>query len=148
MPSTFTNLLFHVIFSTKDRKQFIAPEWQDELYAYIGGIVRNLGGTQLAAGGIADHVHLLQKLRPATALSDALAKIKANSSKWINDEKFPDRRFAWQEGYAAFSVSESAVDDVRSYIANQEEHHRRMSFRDEMIAFFAKHGIEYDPRSL
>ena len=148
MPSTFTNLLTHVIFSTKDRKQFLAAEWRDELYAYIGGIVHNVGGELLAAGGAADHVHLLVQLKPTIALADAMAKVKANSSKWINDEKFPDRGFAWQEGYAAFSVSESAVDELRRYIANQEEHHRRLSFREEYIAFLEKHGVDFDPRYL
>lgn len=148
MPSTFTNLLYHVIFGTKQRQQFIADEWQDELYGYIGGIIRSEGGTLLEAGGVADHVHLLVKLKPTSTLSDPLAKIKANSSRWINDEKFADRLFAWQEGYAAFSVSESAVAEVRRYIACQAEHHRTMSFRDEMIAFYEKHGIEYDPRML
>lgn len=148
MPSTFTNLLYHVVFSTKDREQFLVSEWRDELYAYIGGVIRNFEGELLAAGGVADHVHLLVKFKPTIALSDAMAKVKANSSKWINDEKYPDRRFAWQEGYAAFSVSESAVDEVRRYIAHQEEHHRRMSFQEEFAAFLERHGVEYDPRYL
>jgi REP element-mobilizing transposase RayT len=148
MPSTFANLLYHVVFSTKNRARLIAPDWHDELHGYIGGIVRSEGGVLLAAGGTADHVHLLVKLKPATAIADAVAKVKANSSKWLNDERFPDRRFAWQEGYAAFSVSESAVEDVRRYIATQKEHHRRMTFHEELAAILTKHGIEFDPARL
>lgn len=148
MPSTFTNLLYHFVFSTKNRARLIAPEWQDELHGYIGGIVRNEGGVLLSAGGTADHVHLLVTLKPTAGVADAMAKVKANSSKWLNDVKFPDRRFAWQEGYAAFSVSESAVEDVRRYLANQEEHHQRMSFQEELAAILAKHQMEFDPRTI
>ncbi len=104
--STFTNLLFHIIYSTKYRKPFIRSQWQDDLYGYIGGIIREQKGTLLRIGGVEDHVHLLTKLSPTVAISDAMRTIKANSSKWINMRADVTRKFEWQSGYAAFSVSE------------------------------------------
>lgn len=144
--STFTNLVFHVIYSTKYRKPAIDPVWQDDLYGYIGGIIRDQKGTLLKIGGIADHVHLLVKLSPTMAISDALRLIKTNSSKWVNERPDVNRKFEWQSGYGAFSVSESQVPVVSSYISNQPAHHRCHSFEDEFIAILKKHNIEYDPR--
>lgn len=144
--STFTNLLFHIIYSTKYRKPFIRPDWQDDLYGYIGGIVREKKGTLLRIGGIEDHVHLLAKLSPAIAISDVLRTIKANSSKWINERSDVTRKFEWQSGYAAFSVSESQMPAVADYIANQAEHHREKTFEEEFLAILKKHNIEFDMR--
>jgi putative transposase len=148
MPSTYTNLLYHIIFSTKNREPLIVDAWKEELYRYIGGIVRSEGGVSIEIGGMPDHVHILAKLKPAISVSDILKLIKANSSKWINDEKVRRRGFAWQGGYAAFSVSESQVEVVRRYIRSQEEHHRKQSYQDELIALLQRHGVEYDPRYL
>jgi REP element-mobilizing transposase RayT len=114
MPNTYTNLLFHVVYSTKYRKPIIKPQWQDELYGYIGGINRNEEGFLLAAGGMSDHVHLLAKLPPTIAVSDMLRLIKTNSSRWTN-ERGDVRYFEWQAGYAAFSVTESQVDRVHRH---------------------------------
>lgn len=148
MPSTYTNLLYHVVFSTKQRLPLITGNLQEELYSYIGGIIRGEGGTQLEIGGTNDHVHILAKFKPAVSVSTMLAKVKANSSKWANEEKMRMRKFGWQEGYATFSVSESQVPAVRQYIQNQEEHHQTQTFQEELIALLDRHGIEYDQRYL
>ena len=145
MPNTYTNLLFHIVYSTKYRKPLITPNLQDDLYGYIGGIIREEKGILLTAGGMADHVHLLARLPPTTAVSDMLRLIKTNSSKWAS-ERDDVRYFEWQAGYAAFSVSESQTDRVRGYIQTQEEHHRRQSFKDEYLGLLRKHNIEFDER--
>lgn len=148
MPNTYTNLLYHVVFSTKHRELTIKQDFQQDLYAYIGGIVRGEGGMLLEIGGMPDHVHLLIKLKPSIALSQILQHIKGNSSKWLNEEKIEQQNFHWQEGFSAFTVSESQVEHVRHYIRNQEEHHRKLSFQDELRALLIKHGIEFDERYL
>lgn len=147
MPSTYSNLLYHIVFSTKDRAPLISDEIKEELYRYMAGIAREEGGTLLEIGGIEDHVHLLAKFKPSIAVSDMLRLIKTNSSKWMHEEK-GHPRFGWQEGYAAFSVSESQVVAVRRYIRNQAVHHRRQSFQEEFVAMLERHGVEYDPRYL
>jgi putative transposase len=148
MPSTYTNLLYHIVFSTKDRIPLITDNLQEEVYKYIGGIIRNEGGIQLEVGGTSDHIHILAKLKPAVSVSEMLNRIKSNSSKWANEEKMQLRKFGWQEGYAAFSVSESQVPTVKQYIRGQKEHHRKQSFQEEFVALLERHGIEYDPRYL
>jgi putative transposase len=148
MPSTHTNLLYHIVFSTKCRIPFITTKLQDELYRYIGGIIRAEGGISLEIGGTIDHIHLLVKLKPAVSVSDMLARIKANSSKWANENKMELRKFGWQEGYGAFSVSESQVGAVAKYIRGQEEHHRKQTFQEEYLALLRRHKIEYDERYL
>ncbi len=146
MSQSYTNLIYHIIFSTKDRQPLITEARQARLYEYIGGTIRGLGGISLAINGVEDHVHLLAKLRPDKALSDVLRDLKANASGWMH-EVFPDARdFAWQRGYGAFTVSASQVETVRNYIARQREHHQKQSFRDEFIAFLQANGVEYDER--
>jgi len=145
MAHTFTNLHSHLIFSTKDRLPSITPELKPRLHAYMGGIIRSLHGIPLAIDGPADHVHLLIKTPATASIADVLRVLKTNSSKWVH-ETFPHSEFAWQTGYGAFSVSYSAVDSVRKYIASQEEHHKQVSFQEEFIAFLKRHGIEYDER--
>jgi REP-associated tyrosine transposase len=146
MAGTFTNLLYHVVFSTKDRVPMIHKDVQERLYEYMGGIIRGEGGVLLEIGGVADHVHLLTKLKADTAIAVLLRLLKSNSSGWVNDNRLVPGRFAWQTGYAAFSVSESQVEAVRRYIRNQEAHHAKVSFKDELIALLKKHRIEYDER--
>lgn len=148
MPSTYTNLLYHIVFSTKERIPLITKDHQEELYKYIGGIIRAEGGVQLGIGGTSDHIHILARIKPAISVSDMLGKIKSNSSKWANDHKMKMRKFGWQEGYAAFTVSESQVPSVREYIRNQEQHHRRQTYQEEFLALLERHGIEYDSRYL
>ena len=146
MAHTFTNLLVHVVFSTKDRVPTLDSELKKRLFPYIGGIIRELGGTALLINGPTDHIHILALLPAKVAVSDVLAKAKANSSGWVHRE-FPEKRtFAWQRGYSAFSVSHSQKKSVLDYIANQEEHHRKVSFKEELILFLKKNGIEYDER--
>jgi len=146
MPDSYTNLLYHVVFSTKDRRPLITPEYEPRLYNYIGGIVRSAGGISLALNGAEDHIHLLTKLRPDRALSDVLRDLKANATGWMHDV-FPSlKNFSWQRGYGAFTVSESNVDEVRNYIARQKQHHRKTSFREEFIQFLQVNGIEYNDR--
>jgi putative transposase len=148
MAGTYTNLLYHVVFSTKGRFPLVTCELQPELYAYVGGIVRGEGGVLIEIGGMADHVHLLAKFKPTGAVAEMLRLVKGNSSKWVNEEKFKARKFGWQDGYGAFSVSESQVDAVREYIRTQEAHHRGLSFQDEFRALLDRHGIECDERYL
>jgi putative transposase len=142
MPHTFTNLLAHIVFSTKDRMPLIDADVRPRLHAYMGGILRELKTTPLIINGVADHVHLLIGLPPTASVSENLRILKANSSKWLHETY--RKPFAWQSGYGAFSVSQSNVDSVRKYIAGQEEHHRRMSFKDEFISLLRKHNIDFD----
>ncbi len=144
--STFTNLLFHIVYSTKFRKPTIEKTWEDELYGYVGGIIRENKGTLLCMGGVNDHVHLLAKLSPTIAFSDVLRLIKTNSSKMVNENIRPRFPFEWQKGYGAFSVSESQQGAVRTYILNQEEHHRKQTFQEEFIGMLERHQIQYDPK--
>ncbi len=146
MPQSYVACYVHVIFSTKDRVRTITPDWALRLYEYIGGIVRPHGAVLLAAGGAADHVHLSVSLGKEWSVSAALRIIKANSSKWVH-EKLPDKQhFAWQNGYGAFSVSRSNLDDVHGYIANQAEHHRTRTFKEEFLAFLKRYEVPYDER--
>ncbi|MGB7924657.1 MAG: IS200/IS605 family transposase [Pyrinomonadaceae bacterium] len=146
MAHTFTNLLTHIIFSTKDRAPYIDAEVKRELLAYLGGMVREVNGKAYAINGTADHVHLLVSLPPTIALSDAMKVVKANSSRWVSEKWVTRKAFGWQTGYGAFSVSRSNVSDVLKYIANQEEHHRKITFKEEFVAFLKKHEINYDER--
>ena len=144
MAHTAANLVIHVIFSTKGRRPFISPEIRHDLHAYLGGIVRELGGTALIIDGTADHVHMLMRIRPSQAVAEVMRVVKANSSRWVH---YKGRAgFAWQTGYGSFSVSESNVPAVSGYIANQEEHHRKRSFQEEFVAFLKKNKVPYDER--
>ena len=145
MPQSYTSLHYHLIFSTKQRAPSIGADVAARLYSYLGGILANIGGTLVEAGGTADHVHLLAGLSPRVAVADALRVIKTNSSKWMHEE-VGRREFGWQDGYGAFAVSCSNLDRVRQYIRQQEEHHRRMSFAEELVAFLKRHKVTYDER--
>lgn len=146
MSHSYVSSLFHCTFSTKGRRQIIAPELQERLWPYLGGIARKHGMTALAVGGVKDHAHILLSLPSTMGIAKAIQLIKGNSSKWVHDE-FPSRQlFAWQEGYGAFSIGISHVEDTTRYIATQAEHHRKITFQDEFLAFLEKHHIQYDPR--
>jgi putative transposase len=144
MPHTFTNLLAHLIFSTKNRMPHINQELKPQLFAYMGGILRELHGSALLINGTTDHVHLLVRLPPTIALADALRVLKTNSSRWVHERWPTHANFAWQTGYGVFSVSQSNAEAVRRYIANQEAHHRKVSFQQEMISYLRRNKIEYD----
>jgi putative transposase len=141
---SFVSCLVHVVFSTKDRRPFMTPDIQERLWPYLGGIARKNKMKILRAGGVEDHVHLLISLPATLDISRAVQLLKGNSSKWIHDE-FPDRQaFEWQVGYGAFSIGISGVADTIAYIENQAEHHKRLSFKEELQIILKKHGIEYE----
>lgn len=146
MPQSFANLLIHVIFSTKHRQNSIDNEWSTRLYEYLSGTLRKLGSPLIVGGGMPDHVHLLVSLSRETSVVELVRNVKANSSRWIHETIPNHSDFAWQAGYAAFSVSESAVMDVRQYIEQQQKHHQTRSFRDELRTFLDKHRIKYDEK--
>jgi putative transposase len=148
MASTLTNLIYHVVFSTKGREPMIVHPLRVELYRYMGGIVKNEGGILLQIGGMPDHLHLVLKLKPTHELSKIMQKIKGNSSKWINTQGILKDRFSWQDGYGAFSVSESQVPVVVRYVKEQEAHHRKLSFKDEFTQILERHQVEYEERYL
>jgi len=146
MSQSFTNLLYHLVFSTKDRRPLITLDYQPRLYQYIGGTIRGLGGDALGVNGTEDHVHVLARLRPDKSLSDVLRDLKAGASGWMHDV-FPRLAdFSWQRGYGAFSVSQSNLQQVQRYLREQKEHHQRISFRDEFIQFLRENEIEFDER--
>jgi REP-associated tyrosine transposase len=148
MGHTYTSLLTHIIFSTKDRLPYIRAERRDDVLAYIGGIVRELKGTAINVNGVADHVHLFVRLPASVAIAKAAEIIKTNSSRWIHEHRVLHHTFAWQTGYAAFSVSESNLDRVSEYINKQEAHHRKITFQEELVRFLKRAGIAYDERYL
>ncbi len=145
MPSTYLSLYYHLVFSTEKRAPMISdlPRLRD----YLAGVVLGLGGHCRAVGGMPDHVHLLVGLNATHTLADFMRELKKSSSTWMHGVT-GQSAFAWQKGYAAFTVSASAVDDVRAYILNQEEHHRTRTFREELKAFLDRSGVEYDERYL
>jgi REP element-mobilizing transposase RayT len=143
MAHIFSRNHIHVVFCTKGRRNTIAKEWQPRLWAYLAGICKNHEMIALAVGGTENHVRILLHLPPKRALAKAVLLLKANWSKWMGKQ---GKDFSWQEGYGAFSVSSSNLDQVIRYIENQEAHHRKTSFEDEYRALLRKHGVEYDPK--
>ena len=146
MGSTFYSLHYHVVFSTKERRPFIRSDWRTRLHKYIGGTVRGLGGVAETVGGVEDHVHLLTSLKTTDAPADYVREIKKASSVWVQGNH--ERSFSWQEGYSIFTVSWTHVAILRRYIANQEGHHRKTSFVDELKRLLEKNGVRYDPKYL
>lgn len=146
MGHTYTSLLTHIIFSTKDRLPYMLDERRHDVFAYMGGIVRDLKGAAINVNGAQDHVHMLVRLPSLLAVAKAVELVKTNSSRWIHEKRVLHRTFAWQAGYAAFSVSESQLDIVSRYITNQQAHHQRVSFQEELITFLQRAHIQYDER--
>jgi len=144
MSHTLGNILFHLIFSTHGRRPLIGHEFRDDLFAYLGGIVREMHGTALITNGEPDHVHMLIRVRPTHSAAEIARVVKTNSSRWVRERH--SRDFAWQTGYGVFSVSESNITAVTKYIANQHEHHKKHSFQEEFVAFLKMNHVEYDPR--
>lgn len=143
MPNTYTQLHIQVVFAVKFRKGIIAPEWKEELYRYIAGIIQNHRHKVLAINGMPDHIHIFLGMRPNQSLSDLMQDIKGSSSKWINDKKFIKQRFEWQQGYGAFSYSRSQMHHVIAYIENQEKHHEKENFISKYKKFLQKFEIDY-----
>ncbi|MBI1783554.1 IS200/IS605 family transposase [Candidatus Sumerlaeota bacterium] len=147
MASTYLSLHYHLVFGTKNREPFLVADWRARLHEYLGGTISGLGGFPQGVGGVTDHVHMLVGLKATHCLADFLRELKKASSIWVH-EHIGLRTFAWQEGYAAFTVSATARRAVQRYIANQEEHHRVKSFREELAEMLEKAGIKYDPKYL
>jgi REP element-mobilizing transposase RayT len=145
MANTYTQLYIHVVFAVKGRNTLISTNWRENLYQYITGVVTNKNQKLMIINGVADHVHILLGLKPDCNLSDLVRDIKANSSKWINENKHVAGKFEWQSGFGAFSVSASQVKTAINYIQKQEEHHRKKSFREEYIEFLQAYEIDYKP---
>jgi REP element-mobilizing transposase RayT len=146
MPGTYSQLLLHVVFSTKHRTPWITKDIEERLYQYVGGIVRAEKGVLLDIGGVQDHLHLYFQWRPDAAISDLMRTVKARSSRWIHDS-FPTLgAFAWQEGYSVFSVSKSQEATIKKYIAGQAEHHQSQDFRAELMRLLQVHGVEFDEK--
>lgn len=136
MGSTFFSLHYHIVFSTKERLPLIKAQWRPRLHSYLGGIIRSMNGVSEIVGGVSDHVHISASLRPVHCLADLMRDLKKDSSNWVKDNF--DGHFAWQEGYAAFTVSPPATEGVRRYIAGQEAHHCRRSFVEELKELLGK----------
>lgn len=148
MPNTYTKIYIHAVFAVKGRQSLVSSAWKEELYKYICGIVNGKKQKVYAINGMPDHIHILLSIKPDVSLSDLIKDIKANSSRWINDRNFVKGAFRWQEGFGAFSVSESALDKVIGYIQRQEEHHAKKSFQAEYIEFLERYQIEFDKKYL
>ena len=146
MPHSYVSNLMHCVFSTKERFPIIEAELESRLWAYLGGIARENKMRALAIGGTVDHVHTLLSLPATMDVAKAVQLIKGGSSKWVHDNFREHRKFAWQDGYGAFSVSASQLDRTIAYINGQKEHHRKRTFEDEFIELLDKHGVEYDRR--
>ena len=143
MSHTYTSNLLHCVFSTKQRAAIIPADRQEHLWAYLLGIARNLEIKILAIGGTSDHLHLLFALPPTMNLAKVMCDMKANSSQWVNEASL---RFAWQEGYGAFSVSSSRVADVQRHIRNQAEHHKKRNFEQGFVGLLRKSGIPFEEK--
>ena len=148
MPNTYTQIHIQFIFAVKYREGVIHSSWKDELYKYITGIVQNNKHKMICINGMPDHIHLLLGVRPTPSISDLMQDIKGSSSKWINEKKFLKGKFEWQEDYGAFSYSKSHIKNVCTYIENQEQHHKKKTFRQEYLEVLEKFEIEYDDKYL
>lgn len=146
MANTFTQIYLHIVFAVQNRTSLIQLEWRDELYKYITGIVKNNKHKLIAINGTANHIHIAIGYKPHQLIPDLLQDIKGNSSKWINEKRLVKGKFKWQAGYGAFSFSHSHIDAVSQYIINQEEHHKRKTFREEYIQLLKKYDVPFDEK--
>lgn len=146
MANTYSKIHIQLVFAVKNRNGVIASNWKDELYKYITGIIQKNGHKLLIINGMPDHIHILIGLRLNQSISDLVRDIKSHSSKWINEKQLVIGRFEWQEGFGAFSYGAYQVNDVIKYIQYQEEHHRKISFKEEYLEFLKKFEVEYDER--
>lgn len=144
MANTYTQLNIHIVFAVKGRENILTKNFRDDLFRYISGILKNTGQYPLAVNGYKDHVHVFFELNPKNSISDIVRDIKANSSKWINENKFVLGRFSWQEGFGVFSYSRSQRNTVIQYILNQEEKHSTTTFREEYLKLLHDFEIEFN----
>jgi REP element-mobilizing transposase RayT len=143
MNATFSQIYIHVVFTVRNRHSLILPSWEEQLYAYISGIIRNKGQRMLAINGMPDHVHLFFGMQPSCRISDLIREVKKSSVEFVSQQRFTPMKFSWQAGYGAFSYHRSFIDRVVKYILNQKEHHRRKSFKEEYIETLQKFGIDF-----
>jgi len=148
MPNTYTQIYIQIVFAVKFRENLIRKEWKDELYKYITGIVQHKTNKMLAINGTADHIHIFIGYKPTVPIPDLVKDIKIASSLWINERKLTPGKFNWQEGYGAFSYRLRDIDDICRYIANQEEHHRKKTFKEEYIRLLKDFAVEFDEKYL
>ena len=148
MANTYSQITIHAVFAVRCRENFILREWRDSLHQYISGIITGKGAKSLAVGGWKDHVHILFGMPLTTCISDFMSVIKANSSGWINEQRFVNGKFQWQSGYGAFSYAKSQRDVVIKYIMNQEEHHRTKTFNEEYFKMLTDFDVEYEDKYL
>lgn len=143
MSSTYSQIYIQIVFAVKGRQSLIKESWEEELYKYITGIVQNKEQKMLAINGMPDHIHIFIGMKPSCNISDLVREIKKSSNSFINEKKFCSSKFEWQEGYGAFSYSHSALDNVINYIANQKEHHKKRTFREEYIEILKNFEVYY-----
>ena len=148
MAGTFSQLYIHLVFAVKGRQNLIMDEWKDELYKYIAGIIKSKNQKPLIINGMPDHIHILVGLTPSYMISTLVNQIKSNSSGFINAKKLLSSKFYWQEGYGAFTYSQSHVGHLYNYIANQSEHHKKATFKEEYISLLKKFEISYNEKYL
>lgn len=143
MAGTFSQIYIQIVFAVQNRESVIHSSWEEELYKYISGIVRNKEQKMLAINGMSDHIHFFIGMKPSCCLSNLIREVKKSSNDFITEKKFSKYKFNWQEGYGAFSYSHSQIDSVVKYIMNQKEHHRKLTFREEYLDFLKKFEIEF-----
>ncbi len=148
MGDTYSKIYIQIVFAVKGRQSLIHPDWEEELYKYITGVITNKGQKLLAINGMPDHIHILIGMKPSCCLSDLVREIKKSSNNFIKERRLTKHKFAWQGGFGAFSYSYKNVDTVIKYIKNQKEHHRKKTFKEEYTTFLEKYGIEYQPKYL
>ena len=146
MANTYTQIYIQYVFAVQNRISLIKNEWKDELYKYMTGIINQHEHKLLSIGGMTDHIHALVSMHPKQAPSDLMYELKRSSSLWINENKFVVGKFSWQEGFGAFSYSQSQISRVSKYIENQETHHKKKTFRQEYMDFLKAFNIEFDER--
>ncbi len=148
MPGTFSQIYIQVVFAVKGRENLINKTWKEELNKYIAGIIKGKDQKPIIVNGMPDHIHAFIGLRPSMSISDLVRDIKNNSTNFINDRNFVKGKFSWQEGYGAFSYSHSQIQNVYDYILNQEEHHKKKTFKEEYLDFLNKFEVEYNEQYL
>ncbi len=146
MPGTYSQILYHIVFSTKHRKPWITADLAERLYPMLGGFIRAQKGMLYQIGGIEDHVHLYLRWRTDETVSELMRDVKSNSSKWVHETFLPLSEFAWQEGYSVFTVSKSKEPAVKRYIETQAEHHKKVDFKAELLWLLREQGVEFDER--